>query len=183
MERYLTEYVGSVRREKRPRFRSGLCGFHLHDERQRRRCRGVEEVAHSEPVRLEAGFMLIWRSVQWAVVFNSRFPYVERIFSAEKKEKRQHLLERDGERIAGNVISQKNVVLRRSLACNTYLPFYIYQNGQGMDGISLLWYRNVLFPSKVPCLKKKKKNHTLHPLFLTVPLSVCLFYLRAISAG
>jgi hypothetical protein len=45
-----------------------------------------EEVAHSEPVRLEAGFMLIWRSVQWAVVFNSPFPILLREpFQLEKK--------------------------------------------------------------------------------------------------
>lgn len=44
---------------------------------------------HSEPVRLEAGFMLIWRSVQWAVVcVQQSFPsssVVENL-SAEKKE-------------------------------------------------------------------------------------------------
>lgn len=108
-----------------------------------------EEVAHSEPVRLEAGFMLIWRSVQWAVVFNSLFPYAERIFSAEEKEKRQHLLERDGELIAGNVISSKKRGAT-PVPCMQYIFALLYiPNGQGMDGISLLWYRNVLFPSKV----------------------------------
>src|SRR6478735_9760142 len=55
-------------------------------QRERRRCRGVEEeVAHSEPVRLEAGFILIWRSVQWAVVFNSLVPSVVENLSAEKE--------------------------------------------------------------------------------------------------
>lgn len=44
-----------------------------------------EEVAHSEPVRLEAGFILIWRSVQWAVVFNSLVPSVVENLSAEKE--------------------------------------------------------------------------------------------------
>lgn len=47
-----------------------------------------------------------------------------------------------------------------------YIP-----NGQGIDGISLLWYRNVLFPSKV-CQGTMLKKKPLHPLFLTVPQSL-----------